>query len=151
MDRPIDADKHEVPAVQRAAEAYKSGHLMCRSTGWGLMAFLACASFVMLSFSHVWRGEYDWPHDGWTAATYVVWILVLVGLLLDTHCLRERLFFGLLVANFVIGFGLTLWRTVPPAQVRGARIGTGILWALAAVISLTTMGRAGVVGGDSEK
>ena len=116
---------------------------MCRSTPWGIMGFLACAYFAWISYSHVLRHEYDWPHDAWTAATYIVWILVLVGLMVDTRCLREQLFFGVLVLNFIIGFGLTLWRTIPSAQVHNARIGTGALWALAALLSLTTMGRSG--------
>lgn len=146
MDRPIEGPV--TPALEK--RAYKSGHLMCRSTPWGIMGFLACAYFVWISFSNILRSDYDWPHDAWSAATYIVWIVLLVGLMLDTHCLRERLFFGALVVNFVIGFALTLWRTVPPGQVRNARVGTGALWALAAVLSLTTMGRAKTVGGDRE-
>ena len=35
--------------------------------------------------------------------------------------------------------GLTLWHNIPPADVRTARIGTGALWALAALVSLTTL------------
>ena len=62
-----------------------------------------------------------------------------MGLALDTRCWRERLFFGLLVINFVIGCGLTLWHSVPSADVRTARIGTGALWAMAALVSLTTL------------
>jgi hypothetical protein len=142
MDRPIE----EPVAPADGKGAYESGHLMCRSTPWGIMGFLACSYFAWVSFSHVRRGEYDWPHDAWTAATYIVWILVLVGLVLDTHCFRERTFFGLLVANFVVGLGLTLWSTVSLDQVHNARIGTGALWALAAVVSLSTMGRAKAVG-----
>ncbi len=138
MVRPIE----EPVAAVGGKKAYTSGHLMCRSSPWGIMGFLACAYFAWISFSHILHSDFDWPHDGWTAATYVVWIVLLVGLMLDTHCLRERLFFGLLVANFVIGFGLTLWRTVPSEQVHNARIGTGALWALAALVSLTTVGRA---------
>jgi hypothetical protein len=121
---------------------------MCRASGWGIMGFLACGYFAWISFSHILRGEYDWPHDGWTAATYVVWIVLLVGLMLDTRCLRERIFFAVLVMNFVIGFGLTLWRTVATDQVHSVRIGTGVLWAVAALVSLTTMGRGSVVGRD---
>lgn len=131
-----------------AERPYNSGHLMCRATAWGIMGFLACSYFAWISFSHILHGVYDWPHDGWTAATYVVWIVLLVGLMMDTHCLRERIFFGVLVVNFVIGFGLTVWRTVPSAQVHNARIGTGALWAAAALVSLTTMGRGSVVGRD---
>jgi hypothetical protein len=52
------------------------------------------------------------------------------------------MFFGLLVVNFVVGCGLTLWHNIPSADVRTARIGTGALWAVAALVSLTTLGRA---------
>ena len=142
MDRQIDVATGS--AVQK--RTYASGHLMCRATAWGVMGFLACSYFAWISLHHVLRNENDWPHDGWTAATYVVWIVLLLGLMMDTHCLRERIFFGGLVVNFVIGFGLTLWRAVPSAQVHNARIGTGALWAAAALISLTTMGRGSVVG-----
>jgi hypothetical protein len=102
--------------------------------------FLGCAYFAWISFGHITRSEYEWPHDAWTAATYVVWILLLAGLALDTRCFRERIFFGVLVVNFIIGFGLTLWHNIPSADVRSARIGTGALWALAALVSLATLG-----------
>jgi hypothetical protein len=142
MDRQVEvANTTTVPK-----HPYSSGHLMCRATLWGVMGFLACAYFAWISYSRVLRNESDWPHDAWTAATYIVWILVLVGLVLDTRCLRERMFFGLLVVNFVVGLGLTLWGTIPSAQVHNARIGTGALWALAGLVSLTTMGRAKAVG-----
>ncbi|HWZ81585.1 MAG TPA: hypothetical protein VNW47_03110 [Terriglobales bacterium] len=143
MDRQIDVASNSNVAVKRP---YNSGHLMCRATPWGIMGFLACGYFAWISFSLIMRGRYYWPHDGWTAATYVVWIVLLIGLMLDTRCLRERFFFGVLVLNFLIGFGLTLWRTLATHQVHTARIGTGVLWALAAVVSLTTMGRGSVVG-----
>jgi hypothetical protein len=142
MDRQVEvANTTTVPK-----HPYSSGHLMCRATPWGVMGFLACAYFAWISYSRVLRNESDWPHDAWTAATYIVWILVLVGLVLDTRCLRERMFFGVLVVNFVVGLGLTLWGTIPSAQVHNARIGTGALWALAGLVSLTTMGRAKAVG-----
>jgi hypothetical protein len=135
----------QVDEVERPTEnqsAYSSGHLMCRTPLWGIAGFVGCAYFAWLSLSHLLRHEYDWSHDYWTAATYVVWILLLLGLTLDTRCLRERFFFGLLVANFVIGFGLTLWRTAPPSDVRLARVFTGALWTAAALASLTTLGGA---------
>ena len=144
MDRQV-----ELANTAAAKRPYASGHLMCRATGWGVMGFLACSYFAWFSFSHILRRAYDWPHDGWTAATYVVWIVLLMGLMLDTHCLRERIFFGVLVANFVIGFGLTLWHAVSPEAMRTARIGTGALWALAALMSLSTIGRAGKLGAGS--
>jgi uncharacterized membrane protein (GlpM family) len=121
---------------------YGSGHLMCRAPLWGLAGFLGCAYFAWISFGHVTRNEYEWPHDAWTAATYIVWILLLVGLAFDTRCLRERVFFGVLVINFVVGCGLTLWHNISSADVRAARISTGALWAVAALVSLTTLGNA---------
>jgi hypothetical protein len=123
----------------RAQRPYSSGHLMCRSALWGVAGFLGCAYFTWISFRRVAASNYEWPHDLWTAATYIVWILLLTALALDTRCLRERIFFGVLVVNFAIGCGLTLWYNIPSADVRTARIGTGTLWAVAALVSLTTL------------
>jgi hypothetical protein len=137
MDRQIEG-KSKVEAQQPS----KSTHLMCRTPLWGVAGVLACGYFVWISFGHVFRNEYDWPHDTWTVATYIVWVVLLAGIMLETRCLRERAFFGVLVLNFVIGLTLTLWQTVPATQIRTARLGTGVLWALGALISLTTLGRA---------
>jgi len=129
----------QIEASKIVTKPHESGHLMCRTPLWSIAGSLACGYFAWISFSHITRGEYDWPHDAWTAATYIVWIILLSGLTFDTRCLRERLFFGVLVVNFVAGFALTIWRTVPAADVRVARIGTGALWALAALLSLVTL------------
>ena len=158
MDRQIENVKAEIGAeagTDAGADAgakigtkngtkppYTSGHLMCRTPLWGVAGFLGCAYFAWTSFGHVTRSEYEWPHDPWTAVTYIVWIILLAGLAVDTRCLRERVFFGMLVINFVVGCGLTLWRNIPSADVRTARIGTGALWAVAALVSLTTLGGA---------
>jgi hypothetical protein len=138
MDRQIE----NAEAKDEAKQPYRSGHLMCRTPLWGVAGFFGCAYFAWISFGHVTRSEYKWPHDLWTAATYIVWILLLTGLALDTRCRRERVFLGSLVVNFVIGCGLTLWYDIPFVDVRTARIGTGALWALAALVSLTTLGAA---------
>jgi hypothetical protein len=143
MDRQIAP----VETKATAKQPYSSGHLMCRASLWGIAGFLGCAYFAWISFGHVLRNEYGWPHDAWTAATYFVWIVLLAALTFDTGCLRERIFFGALVVNFVAAFGLTLWGSVPLANVRQARLGTAALWALAALVSLTTIGRARSVGG----
>jgi hypothetical protein len=140
MDTNLEDLRVKTEANGGAKPPYRSGHLMCRAPLWGLAGFLGCAYFAWVSFGHVIRSEYDWPHDGWTAATYIVWILLLAGMVFDTRCRRERLFFGLLVVNFVVGCGLTLWSNVPVGDMRAARIGTGVLWALAAVVSLATLG-----------
>jgi hypothetical protein len=144
MDRQIENSdlKPNIATKSSAKQSYSSGHLMCRTPLWGVAGFLGCAYFAWISFGHVTRNEYEWPHDFWTAATYIVWILLLAGLALDTRCLRERIFFSLLVINFVVGCGLTLWSNIPSADIRAARIGTGALWAVAALVSLTTLGSA---------
>lgn len=143
MDRQIESTN--LKSGSRAAR--RSRHLMCRTPLWGVAGFIGCAYFAWISFSHITRNEYDWPHDLWTVATYVVWILLLGVLAFDTRCFRERIFFGLLVVNFVVGCGLTLWHNVPPVDVRAARIGTGALWAVAALVSLTTLRSARDVRG----
>jgi hypothetical protein len=142
MDRQIEATKSSAKPDPSSA----NGHMMCRTALWGIAGCIACGYFAWISFSHIMRAEYDWPHDPWTVATYVVWILLLGGVALDTRCLRERLFFGVLGVNFVVGCALTLWKTVPAADVRTARIGTGVLWALAAVLSLATLRNSNAKG-----
>lgn len=143
MDRQIENAKVNAGAkaatTNGATPSYRSGHLMCRTPLWGVASFLGCAYFAWVSSARVAQNKYDWPHDPWTAATYIVWILLLAGLAFDSRCLRERVFFGVLVVNFAVGCGLTLWHNIPSADVRTARIGTGALWALAALVSLTTL------------
>jgi hypothetical protein len=137
MDREIEDASIKADAKRN----YKSGHLMCRTPLWGVAGFIGCAYFAWVSFDHVVRNnDYEWPHDPWTAATYIVWILLLSALAIDTRCLRERVFFGILVINFLVGFGLTLWHNVPALEVRSARMAIGTLWALAALVSLITIG-----------
>jgi len=150
MDSQIEDAKVKAGTEIGAKQPYSSGHLMCRTPLWGVAGFLGCAYFAWISFGHVTRNEYEWPHDFWTAATYIVWIFLLAGLALDTRCLRERVFFGLLVINFLVGCGLTLWRNIPSADVRAARIGTGALWAVAALVSLTTLRSAPELRGNGE-
>jgi len=148
MDRQIENVKTETDASagltklsahDGAVRSSHSDHLMCGTPLWGVAGFLGCAYFAWSSFAHVTRGEYEWPHDYWTAVTYIVWIVLLAALVLDTRCIRERVLFGVLVANFLVGFSVTLWRGIPVSDVRLARIGTGALWALAALVSLTTL------------
>ncbi|MGO9405026.1 MAG: hypothetical protein ACLPVW_16305 [Terriglobales bacterium] len=146
MDGKIENGK-----IRTEAKPPSSGHLMCRTPLWGLAGFLGCAYFAWISFGHVTNNEYEWPHDLWTAATYIVWIVLLAILAFDTRCLRERMFFGVLVINFIVGCALTLWRNVPPMDVRMARIGTGALWTLAALVSLTTLRSAPELRGTGAK
>ena len=122
MDRQIDNLTVQPGGGRKSS--YNSGHLMCRTPLWGVAGFLGCAYFAWVSFSHVIRNEYEWPHDGWTVATYIVWILLLTGLAYDTRCLRERMFFGVLVINFLAGCGLERQRSIEILQI--VVVGCGI-------------------------
>jgi hypothetical protein len=142
MDRQIESANININEEFRTKRSHRPAHLMCLTPLWGVAGFFGCAYFSWVSWMHITHNEYVWPHDGWTAATYIVWILLLTGLTFDTRCRRERLFFGLLVIIFLIGCGLTLWSGISSAEIRTARIATGALWAAAALVSLTTLGGA---------
>src|SRR5258708_1494187 len=113
MDRQIDNTKVRAETKNGAKQpsSYRTGHLMCRTPLWGVAGFLGCAYFAWISFSR--------------AALHIVAIRLLAVLARETPCRRERVFFGLLVIIFGVGCGLPLWSTVPSADVRSARIGTG--------------------------
>lgn len=141
MNNQPDDPRHDAEQKHSGGDA----HLMCRTSLWGIAGFAGCSYFAWVSFAHIVNSELEWPHDLWTAGTYLVWIVLLGTLAFDTRCVRERIFFGALLVNFLIGLGLTLWGGIPEADVRTARLGTGALWSLGALMSLTTVGRAGKV------
>ena len=116
---------------------------MCGVPIWGIAGVLGCSYLAYLSYGHVRRGEFDWPHDGWTIATYAVWVLLMAGLTSETRCLRERIFFVLVLANFTLGFVLAIWTAAPLEAVRGVRIISSALWSLAALVSLTVIFSSG--------
>ena len=111
MDREIE--EGNLATAERRKKPYSSGHLMCRTSLSGLAGFVGCAYFTWISFAHVLHNEYEWPHDYWTAATYLVWIILLGALTFDTRCLREQVFFGVLVINFLAGCGLRCGAAFP--------------------------------------
>ena len=112
---------------------------MCGTHLWGVIAACACAYFARLSYSHVQTGEYDWPHDGLTIATYAIWILLMAGLTIEVQCWRERAFFFLVFANFVMGFVVAVWSRATLNDVRNLRVASTVVWGLAALASLTTV------------
>jgi hypothetical protein len=121
------------PARKRAS------HFMCGTMLWGVIAAGACAYLSQLSYSHVQSGEFDWPHDAWTIATYAVWILLMAGLTLEVQCWRERALFVLVLSNFAMGFVLAVWSRATLNDVRNLRIASAIVWGLAALASLSTV------------
>jgi hypothetical protein len=117
----------------------KATHFMCGTHLWGVIAACACVYFARLSYSHVQTGEYDWPHDGLTIATYAIWILLMAGLTIEVQCWRERAFFFLVFANFVMGFVVAVWSRATLNDVRNLRVASTVVWGLAALASLTTV------------
>lgn len=73
--------------------------------------------------------------------TYSVWIVLLLGLLSEVRCRRERIFFGLVLVNLAIGFAFSLWDAAPVHRAGEAREMVLALWLLAAVAGLMTLAR----------
>jgi ABC-type transport system involved in cytochrome c biogenesis permease subunit len=111
-------------------------HLMCGMPLWGIAAAMVCSYLAYVSYAHVRQGEFSWSHDFLSIVTYAVWVTLIAGLISETRCLRERLFFVLVFANFTLGFVLAVWAEAPFEMVRKAREISSALWALAAIASL---------------
>src|SRR5438445_399905 len=114
----------------------KPAHLMCGQPIWGLAGVLSCSYLAYLSWGHVRQGDFDWAHDAWSIVTYAVWVLLMLGLLTETRCWRERAFFALVLANFSMGLGLVIWRMAPVGAVREVRLVSAWLWVIAALVSV---------------
>jgi hypothetical protein len=111
---------------------------MCGAPLWGIAGALASAYFAYLSYSHIASGDFSWVHTWWTVLTYAVWVTVIGGLLTETLCRRERIFFSLMLLIVLLGFAFSAWSSAPEHAVRQLRTASTSLWALATVASLTT-------------
>jgi hypothetical protein len=111
---------------------------MCGILLWGVAGAAASAYFSYLSYSHLSTGDFSWTHTWWTVLTYLVWVMLIAGLLTETLCWRERIFFGLVLITFLLGFAFSAWSGASENAVRQLRMASTVLWALAAVASLTT-------------
>ena len=60
------------------------------------------------------------------------------GLLTETLCRRERIFFSLMLLICLLDLAFSAWSSAPEHAVRQLRIAATALWALAALASLTT-------------
>jgi len=114
----------------------KPAHLMCGMPLWGVAGAMVCSYLAYVSYAHVRQGEFSWSHDLLSIVTYAVWVLLIAGLISETRCLRERLFFVLVFANFTLGFVLAVWAEAPFEMVHKVREISSALWALAAIASL---------------
>jgi hypothetical protein len=131
-----DAPRTDTPGK---AARRKSQHLMCGTAFWGVAGALASAYFSYLSYAHLSTGDYSWANNWWTVLTYAIWVILIAGLLTETRCWRERIFFVLVLITFLLGFTFSAWPSAPAHAVRQLRMASTVLWALAAVASLTTV------------
>ncbi len=117
----------------------KSSHLMCGTPFWGVAGAAGCAYLSYLSYSRLVDADFSWSHDWQSILTGAVWIVLITGLLSETRCWRERIFFGFVFVNFTLWFVISVWTTAPISAVRDLRRLSFALWALAAVASIVTI------------
>lgn len=113
----------------------KPAHLMCGSKLWTISGFICCAYFAKVAATRV-ESVTPWSHDPWDIATHLIWMIFMIGLITETRCWKERLFFGLVLANFAFAFGMGLWSGASDPTVRETRFVSAIAWAVAAGVSL---------------
>ena len=136
MDGQVAGPSKAGPPPSRAGG--KSSHLMCGTVFWGIAGAAASAYFAYLSYSHLSSADYSWPHTWWTTLTYAVWTVVIGGLVTETRCWRERIFFVLMLLIVLLSFAFSAWSNAPEHDVRELRLASTVMWALAAVASFTT-------------
>ncbi len=82
------------------------------------------------------HGNLAWSHDPWDIGTHLVWVLFMIGLITETRCWKERLFFVLVLANFAFAFSMGLWASASGTVIADARLLSAGVWAAAALVSL---------------
>jgi len=112
---------------------------MCRNRFWGVAGAIGSAYFAYLTYLRVRDADFLWPHNGWALLTYLVWTGLALGLVSETRCSRERVFFGLALLNLAIGFVFSLWDAAPLNYARESREVALLIWVLAAAASLATL------------
>jgi len=66
---------------------------------------------------------------------YAVWVLFLLFLISETHCLRERLLFTIFIANFALALGMAATPARPAAAAIARQVSLA-LWILGAIYSI---------------
>jgi hypothetical protein len=114
---------------------------MCGTPIWGIAALAGGLYLAYASWARVQRGDVVWTGDVWTLLTYGVWIILMAGLFRETRCIRERVFFAVVLLNFTLGLILGAWHGIAEQTARNARLIVVGLWTIAAIASALTMGR----------
>jgi hypothetical protein len=113
----------------------KSAHLMCGSKLWTIVAFLSCAYFTKIALGRLSFGTITWSHDNVDIATHLVWVVFLVGLITETRCWKEWIFFSLVLINFALASVMGVWSSASIATVTKTREFSAAMWGLAALVS----------------
>jgi len=137
-------------APDAKAPQHKSAHLMCHSRFWGIVGAISCAYFAYLAYTRLRDADFLWSHDVWSLLTSAVWIMLVLGLISETRCWRERVFFGLVLLNLAAGFAFSLWTAAPLNYARDSRDVSFVLWILAALASLMTLAHPREVAATKE-
>src|SRR5207237_9685631 len=113
----------------------KPAHLMCGSKTWTIVAFVSCSYFTKVAMSRIHGLTIGWSHDSLDIATHLVWMAFLVGLLTETRCWKERIFFALVFINFGLAFVMGFWSSASDVIVQKTRLFSAVLWGLSALVS----------------
>lgn len=116
-------------------ERTRSAHLICGSRLWTIAGLLCSAYFAKVAVERVRSANIAWSHDHLDITTHGVWVLFMLGLMTETRCWKERVFFGVVMANFALAFVMGLWSSAPEALVGQTRWISAALWILSAVAS----------------
>jgi hypothetical protein len=117
-------------------DSARTPHLLCGSHFWPLSASLGCLYLAWLSYSHLTSHQVAWPADVWSILAYAVWVLFLLFLISETHCLRERLLFTIFIANFALALGMAATPATPAAAAIARQVSLA-LWILGAIYSIS--------------
>jgi hypothetical protein len=113
----------------------KPAHLMCGSRLWTIAAFVCSAYFAKIAVERVRAADIGWSHDALDVTTHAVWVLFMLGLITETRCWKERMFFSLVLANFALASVMGLWISAPLALINQTRMLSAALWVGAGVVS----------------
>ena len=116
----------------------KPEHLVC-GTGWAFLVTLVSGYFAYRTFVDLRIHEYEWNHNWWDVVTWAVWTVLAAGLMSEVRCWRERLLFGALFLQFVIGCWFSLWSSARPDLVGEARQISLVLWCVAVLLGVLTL------------
>ncbi len=109
---------------------------MCGSRIWTIAAFLCSAYFANIAVERARASVAPWSHDALDVATHGIWVLFMIGLITETSCWKERVFFAVVLVNFAVASTMGVWGSASMAAIHESRMVSAILWAVAALVSL---------------